>query len=154
MSLVTILSCSRKFFHIRSLGGVYQSWPTDISSTWHGNRKQKSGRAGDYREQGHAICSCQEDVVRGTVQCPPEPGVRTDYQRACQSAWGRKGSPAQKEKRRGQEEVRRERTKCWQVTLLQAISAAPKTISNWQASRDMWRPFVLPDKLKTLDSGP
>lgn len=145
----------RKFFHIRSLGGVYQSWPTDISSTWHGNRKQKSGRAGDYREQGHAICSCQEDVVRGTVQCPPRAWCE-NWLSTCLPVSLRQGRDPSTEEKRGREDRRKwgERTKCWQVTLLQAVSAAPKTISNWQASRDMWRPFVLPDKLKTLDSGP
>ena len=100
----------RKFFHIRSLGGVYQSWPTDISSTWHGNRKQKSGRAGDYREQGHAICSCQEDVVRGTVQCPPRARCESWLinMPASQPEAGT-GSQHRREKgERGQEEVRRE----------------------------------------------
>ena len=145
----------RKLFHIRSLGGVYQSWPTDISSTWHWDQKQKSGRAGDYREQGHTICSCQEDVVCGTAQCTPRAPCE-NWLSMCLPVSLRQGRDPSTEEERGREDRRKwgERTKCWQITLLQAISATPKTVSNWRASRDMWRPFVLSDKLKTLGSGP
>lgn len=153
MSLVTILSCSGNYSTLglkvecTSLGQLTSPAP----GTETRNRNQEELETRENKGTRSAVSMKMWFVeLFGARQ---EPGVRTDYQCICQSAWGRERIPAQKK----WGEDRRKwggRTKCWQITPLQAISATPKTVSNWWASRDMWRPFVLSDKLQTLGSGP